>query len=112
MEKVLIPIYHNDVAPRFDLATDVLIVSISRETHVMGKVVEKVVVLDHASAEEMCRLTLAEAASTVICAGIEGEYFDFLEWKGTKVIDDICGPVDAILEAYLAGTLARGSCLY
>lgn len=112
MEKVMIPLLNNDVAPRFDTATDVLIVNIARETHVMGKVVEKVVVLDQASPEAMCRLALSEDVTTIICAGIEGEYHDFLEWKGAKVIDDICGPVDIILEAYLAGTLTEGACFY
>lgn len=112
MEKVMIPLMNNDVAPRFDLATDVLIVNIARETYAMGKVVEKVVVLDNPSSEAMCRLALSEDVTAVICAGIEGEYYDFLEWKGAKVLDDICGPVDTILEAYLAGSLTPGACFY
>ena len=112
MEKVLIPLMDNDVAPRFDMATDVLVVTITRETSAMGTIKEKVVVLNNASAEAACRLVLSENIRTVICAGIEGEYHDFLTWKGTKVLDDICGPVDIVLEAYLAGTLEKGACLY
>lgn len=112
MEKIMIPLLNSDVAPRFDTATDVLIVNITRETHAMGKIVEKVVVLDQPSPEAMCRLALSEDVSAIICAGIESEYHDFLEWKGTKVLDDICGPVDVILETYLAGTLTSGKCFY
>jgi len=112
MEKILIPLLDNDVAPRFDLATDVLIVSISRETNAMGKIEEKVVVLDHASPETMCSLAISENIQTVICAGIESEYHDYLEWKGTKVLDDICGPVDTILENYLSGKLTSGMSFY
>lgn len=112
MEKILIPILDNDLAPRFDLTADVLIVSVTRETSVMGKIKEKVVVLDTPSAESMCRLAVTESVQTVICAGIEKEFLDFLEWKGIQVIDNICGPVDAILEAFLGGNLAPGKIYY
>ena len=112
MEKVLIPIMDNDLAPRFDLAADVLVVSITRETSAMGRIEEKVTILDAPSAEAMCRLAVAESVQTVICAGIEKEFFDFLEWKGIRVIDDICGPIDAILEAFLGGHLSAGQSYY
>lgn len=112
MEKILIPIMDNDLAHRFDLTSDALIVSITRETSVMGKIEEKVIVLETPSAEAMCRLAVTEAVQTVICSGIEKEFFDFLEWKGIHVLDDICGPVDAILEAFLAGRLASGQSYY
>lgn len=112
MEKILIPIYDNELAPRFDLAGEVLIVSITRETSVMGQVEEKVVVLESPSAEAMCRLAIKENVQTVICAGMEKEYFDFLEWKGIRVLDDICGQVDIILEAFLGGKLTAGQNYY
>lgn len=112
MEKILIPLRDNDVAPRFDLATDVLIVTLIRKTEASDTVEEKVVVLDHASPETMCRLAISENIQTVICAGIESEYHDFLEWKGAKVMDDICGPVDAVLESHLASQLSPGMCFY
>jgi predicted Fe-Mo cluster-binding NifX family protein len=112
MEKIIIPIFDNQLAPRFDLAGEALVVSIIRETSVMGRVEEKVVVLDTPSAEAMCRLAVKETAQTVICAGIEKEFFDFLEWKGIRVLDDICGPVDTILEAFLGGRLAPGQSYY
>lgn len=108
MEKILLPILDNNLAPRFDMTTDVLIVSIIRETSAMGRVEEKVKVLETPSAEAMCRLALSEAVQTVICAGIEKDSYDFLEWKGIQVLDNICGPVDAILEAYLGGRLNAG----
>ena len=47
-----------------------------------------------------------------IMAGIEKEFFEFLEWKGIRVLDDICGPVDIILEAFLGGTLSSGQYHY
>ncbi len=108
MEKILIPLFDNQMSPRFDLAAEALIVSIIRETSVMGRVEEKVVVVENPSAEAMCRLAVTENIQTVICAGIEKEYYDFLEWKGIQVLDDISGQVDAILEAFLGGKLTPG----
>lgn len=112
MEKILIPLIDNDMAPRFDLAIEALIVSLTRETSVMGRIQEKVVVLESASPEAMCRLALDENVQTVICAGIEKEFYDFLDWKGIRVLDDICGPVDIILEAYLMGKLSPAQSYY
>jgi len=112
MEKILIPLFENQLAPRFDLASEALIVSIFRETSVMGRVEEKVVVVETPSAEGMCRLAVKEHVQTVICAGIEKEFFDFLEWKRIHVLDDICGQVDTILEAFLGGKLASGQSYY
>jgi len=108
MEKILLPILDNNLAPRFDLTADVLIVSVTRETSAMGKIKERVVVLDSPSAESMYRLVMAENIQTIICAGIEKEVFSFLKRKGIEIIDNICGPVDVIMEAYLIGKLHPG----
>ncbi|SOB60761.1 conserved protein of unknown function [Pseudodesulfovibrio profundus] len=112
MAKTLIPLHDNELAPRFDMASEALIVTITRETSAMGRIDERVVVLDAPSGESMCRLAINESIETVICAGIEKEFFEFLEWKGIRVLDDICGPVDIILEAFLGGTLSSGQYYY
>lgn len=108
MENILIPLLDNELAPRFDLATEALVVSVTRETSAMGKINEKVVVLDSPSGETMYRLVMTENVKTIICAGIEKEIYDFLKRKGIEVIDDICGPADAVLEAHLMGKLTPG----
>ena len=112
MKKILIPHFKNQLAPRFDLATEARIVSITRETSAMGRVEEKVVTLDTPSAETMCRLAVTEGVHTVICAGIEKDFFNFLEWKGIRVLDDVCGPADTVLEAFLGGKLTSGQSYY
>ena len=112
MEKILIPLHENEVAPRFDLASEALVVSVTRETSVMGQIHERVVILDAPSGEAMYRLVMSETIMTIICAGIEKEIYDFLKRKGIDVIDDVCGPSDAVLEAYLMGKLAPGRNLY
>ena len=59
----------------------------------------------------MYRLIMSENILTIVCAGMEKEIFDFLRRKGVDVIDDVCGPADAVLEAYLMGKLAPGQFL-
>ncbi len=106
--KVLIPLFENAVAPRFDLATDVLIARLDAA----GVVVErKLLILPQASAERLCQLVLAEAATVVVCGGIEAEHFDYLTWKQVRVIDNVIGSVDAALSRLGRGTLAAGDVL-
>lgn len=111
MHKVLIPLYENEIAPRFDLATDVLIVADDPETP-SEPPREQVIVLAKASPEEMSRLVLSEGVETVICAGIEERFHQFLTWKRIAVVDNVIGPVDRVVEAFFAGTLQSGSSFY
>jgi predicted Fe-Mo cluster-binding NifX family protein len=108
MENILIPLMDNELSPRFDLAPEVLIISITRETSAMGTLSERIINLETPSAEAMYRLVMAENIQTIICAGMENEVFEFLKRKGIRVVDNVCGPVDPILEAYLAGQLSSG----
>lgn len=107
MERMLIPLFENDVAPRFDLATDVLIVDRDGDD-----LREKVIVLTRASAEELCKLILTENVNAVICGGIEEQYRQFLTWKGIEVLDGVMGPVDLVLERHMEGALESGASLY
>ncbi len=108
MEKILIPLLDADIAPRFDLATDVLIVTVVRHGQDVVAREDKLVVLDSASPEAVCRLVITEGIKTVICAGIEGEYYDFLQWKGVRMYDDVVGTAEAAVVAHLAGELHSG----
>jgi len=104
-QKVLIPLHGEEVAPRFDLATEVLIVSLSesgerRET--------QTVVLPHASAEDLCQLVLTEKIDVVICGGIEEPYYQYLFWKKVNVLDSVIGPWAAVMARYGEGRLAPG----
>lgn len=112
MQKILIPLLDNDVAPRFDLATDVLIIFL---VWVKGELVDredKVVVFDHASPEDLCRLVITENIGTVICGGIEDEFYDFLTWKEVQVLDDVVGAASRAVMLFLGGELKQGAVLY
>ena len=104
-QRILIPLYGNDVAPRFDLATEVVITR-------RGEREKKIVVLSQASAEQLCHLILTEGVDVVICNGIEEEFHQFLSWKKVQVLDAVIGPWQTVLERFLKGSLKPGDILY
>jgi hypothetical protein len=109
IKKVLICLYGNDVAPRFDLTTEVFIASIGPENRIED---EKSVVLPRASAEELCHIILTGDIHTVICGGIEEEFYQYLTWKRIHVLDSVIGSIQRVLDAFVCGTLRSGTILY
>jgi predicted Fe-Mo cluster-binding NifX family protein len=104
-QKILIPLYADQVAPRFDLATEVSIVSFADDGRPMEK---KTVVLPRASAEQLCHLVLLEKIGTVVCGGIEDEYYQYLKWKNVNVLDSVIGAYKAVIKRLESGTLQAG----
>jgi len=103
-QNVLIPLYGKEVAPRFDLAPEALIVSLDEK----GNQRERIVMLPQASAEKLCHLILTENVDTVICGGIEDEYYQYLIWKKVNVLDSVIGPYDIVLKRFANGLLKFG----
>ncbi|MBI4961829.1 MAG: dinitrogenase iron-molybdenum cofactor biosynthesis protein [Desulfomonile tiedjei] len=103
--KLLIPLLGDDVAPRFDLAPEALIAVIHSES---GLIEDRTIILPEASAESLCHLILAEKVDTVVCCGIEDEYYQYLIWKKLKVIDSVMGPYVRVLDKAMKGTLSSG----
>jgi predicted Fe-Mo cluster-binding NifX family protein len=103
--KILVPLYENDVAPRFDLATEVLIISGSQKADSRLK---RTVVLPRASADQLCHLIITENIETVICNGIEDDYYQYLTWKRIKVIDSIIGSSESAVARFFDGRLKPG----
>jgi predicted Fe-Mo cluster-binding NifX family protein len=106
--KVLICLYGNEVNPRFDMATEVLIASIGEDRKVQG---ERVVVLPQASAERLCHMILTESIQVVICGGIEEEYYQYLTWKRVNVLDSVIGDYKEALARLAEGRLQAGDML-
>ena len=107
-EKLLITIWRDQVAPRFDLTSEVLVITMDANGEVVHS---KTVVLPTVSAEDLCHMILTEGITTVICGGIEEEYFQYLTWKRVKVIDSVIGPYDRALEFARGGRLETGTIL-
>lgn len=108
-KKVLITLLGNDVAPRFDLATEVMIFAVTPEGQVED---ERIMVLPQASAEKLCHMVITEDIRVVICGGIEEEYYQYLIWKRIVVHDAVIGPVDRVQQRFCRGQLQPGEILY
>jgi len=107
-KRVLVTLYGNDVSPRFDLTTEVLIASIGKD----GAVTEdKTMVLPQSSAEKLCHMVVTEGIEAVICGAIEQEYFEYLTWKRVNVIDSVVGSYRDVLERFGEGMLESGDIL-
>jgi predicted Fe-Mo cluster-binding NifX family protein len=108
-EKILITMWENNVAPRFDLTTEVLIARIEKDGTVTD---QKTIVLAHESTEDLCQLILNEEVGVVVCGGIEEEFFDYLTWKKVKVFDSVMGPWERALERFRERKLKPGTILF
>jgi predicted Fe-Mo cluster-binding NifX family protein len=106
--RVLVPLLGDDVAPRFDLASEVFICAMNPGG---GIIEDKTIILTQASAEALCHLTISEKVNLVVCCGIEEEYFQYLIWKSIKVIDSVMGSYLRVLEKVKKGTLREGEIL-
>lgn len=108
IQKTIIPLCDDEVAPRFDLATEAMII-----TTTGGNVVEeeRIIVLTQASAEKLCQLILVENIDILICGAIEDEYYKFLKWKKVNIYDSVVGLASLAFEAMQAGALSPGDIL-
>ncbi len=107
-KKLLIPLFNDEVAPRFDIATDLLLVKIRSN----GDYDERIIVLPQASAEDLCALATSDKTDTVICGGIDDEHYQYLIWKGIKVLDNVIGPIKKVIDAHKSGHLIAGANFY
>ena len=108
IHKIIIPVHQKEIAPRFDLATEVLIILISNNSIVEE---QKTIVLPRSSADELCHLLLSENAHTLICGAIEDEYFQFLKWKKIQIFDSIVGNWRSAFKRWKAKELNCGDIL-
>jgi predicted Fe-Mo cluster-binding NifX family protein len=108
MNKIVITLEGNDIAPRFDLCTEVWVGMIDTRGDVQE---EDLLVLSHASAEELCQLIVSNGIHKVVCGGIENEYFDYLRWKKIAVYDSVIGSYRKAMQELISGRLRSGAIL-
>ncbi len=106
--KILITIQENNVAPRFDLTSEVLIAD-CRDRQIIG--IPRTILMTRPSSEELCGLIIKENISRVVCGGIEESHLQYLVWKKIEVLDAIIGPYLESLEKAKEGTLKTGTIL-
>jgi hypothetical protein len=102
---LLVPLLGDAVAPRFDLATEVLVAR-ARKGRLSGE--PRVVLLPGPSADELCSPILKEGITHVVCGGIEDAHYQYLTWKKVQVIDRVIGGWEGALRLALCGELRPG----
>ncbi len=108
-KRVLIPIYREEIHPRFDRAGEILLVTVSEDGQVMER---KNLVLAQPSADEICNHVLRERITHVICGAIEEEYYHYLRWKRIDVLDFVAGLAEEALGRFIRGELKSGDVLF
>ena len=112
MQYALVTLCHDEVAPRFDMTAEVLLVPLQADGRGAEKESRRHLLLAHSSSEELCNLITRSDVSLVICGGIEEDYYHYLRWKRVEVLCDVIGSVNHVLEAFSRGTLQSGDSLY
>lgn len=102
---MLVPLLDDAVAPRFDLATEVLIARASKG-RLTGE--PRVVLLPGPSADGLCSLILEERITHVVCGGIEDAHYRYLTWKKVEVVDRVIGNWEGVLGLLLSRELRPG----
>jgi predicted Fe-Mo cluster-binding NifX family protein len=103
--KILVTIQKDEVAPRFDQSSEILIT----ETEA-GKITgePRIILLPGTSGEDICGIAIKENISLVICGGIEETHYQYLKWKKIKVVDGVIGPYEQALNFARAQNLKPG----
>lgn len=109
MHKLMIPIHGDFVAPRFDLATEILIARYE-DGSLLGQ--PKTIIMERPSDEELCHMIVEDHITDMVCNGIEELHYNFLVWKKVNVVDGVIGDWQTVLERTIDGTLQQGSVLY
>ena len=108
-KRILITLYRDEVAPRFDLCAEVLLVAVDDAGHELKR---QDLVLAGSGADDLCDLILNRDVAVVIAGGMEEEHYHYLRWKRIEVIDGVAGLAEDALARYLRGELSSGDILF
>ncbi len=108
MRKLLMPIQGDFVAPRFDLATEILIVRFE-DGKMIGE--PRTIITERPSEEGLCQMVVEENITDLVCGGIEELHYKFLIWKKVHVLDAVIGSWRQVLEKVMSGALQQGEIL-
>ena len=101
--KLAIPVWQGRISPVFDVAGQLLLVELADGREVARQ--EQMV--DETTADERARRLAELGVGTLICAGISQPLEAILAGCGIRVIARICGGVEEVLAAFVAGRLGE-----
>lgn len=103
--KLLITVQEDNIAPRFDLTTEVVIVE-----HANRQMWRKprTIILPRKNAEDLSDLIVKEGINCVVCGSIEDSFYKFFTWKKIIIIDCVIGSYAQAIELAIADQLQPG----
>jgi len=102
MRKLLIPIQGDFVAPRFDLASE-LIMTHYRGGELLDEL--RTIIMERPSAEDLCQMVVESHITDVVCGAIEESHYNFLAWKRIMIFDGIIGDWQTAMDLVVRGEL-------
>lgn len=109
MRKLLMPIQGDIVAPRFDLATEILVAHFAHG-ELIGE--PKIMIMERPSEESLCQMAVEENITDFVCGGIEEVHYKFLVWKQVNALDRVIGHWRTVLEKVIDGSLVQGEIVH
>ena len=100
---VAMPVSEGRIAPLFDVARHLLVIGYQRTQEIRRREVQ----LGKTSVLGRLRILSGNGVDILICEAVSAPLEMLVASEGIKVIHHICGPVDAVLEAYVAGRLTE-----
>ena len=101
--RVAVPIFGEDVSPRFGCSTDLLLATVDADG-IQGQEIRKIGGL---APWEVLELLAAAGVTKVICGGVHWRWQAEMERRGVEVIWGVIGPAADALVALRNGTLQR-----
>jgi predicted Fe-Mo cluster-binding NifX family protein len=101
--KLALPVWQGRISPVFDVAGQLLLIELADGQEVARE--ERPV--EGTSVDERARKLVELGIETLICAGISQPLEAMLANRGIRVIARVCGGVEEVLAAFLAGHLGE-----
>jgi predicted Fe-Mo cluster-binding NifX family protein len=98
--RVAIPLFENEIAPRFCFAQEILLVEIREKKETLRKFIPF-----QGDESFLSRLRILQGwkVRTLLCGGFNRKFLAQVEGAGIRVIWGLLGPAEQALEAYLTG---------
>lgn len=102
MRKILIPVQGDCVAPRFGLATEIIIAFVKNNELIEAP---REIIMEKPSEEDLCNLIISENITEMVCGAIDETHYNFLVWKKVEVFDGVICDWKHAIERTIAGTI-------
>jgi len=105
--RIAIPVWENKVSPVLDAASRLMVVEFKEG----GPSTRFEIYLDERDLSRRCMRIQDLCVDTLICGAVTRHFSELLKAAGIKLIQGISGQPEAVLNAYLDGTLAHSKYL-